>query len=430
MRASRSRLLAWAVSLLAQVELNSTCDFPINSPNCEGGNFWACCPEDSLYTEMQTRYSIFQDELLSQIARGYGVPTDVPIQIATPWFVADRLAIGLQVSRIFDIDQRSQVFKMKYTIRSAWRDCRTLHNCTYLMFDDHHPEFKSFWTPHFARPEVESDNPEMTGTRLSISPDGLVSFESDHVSTIGCKFDLDDFPFDQQQCTFTVFIPSFPWIKIVWDPTWGDAGVVHPSGSQQGEWAISGFQTEQVTLTEPTYLTGVGRDPPHSARLNVTFSRASGAQLRKYVIPTMFFWFSSWLGLFIDCAAVPARAALGIVPILTLANWMSSLTAALPPRQGTCVLERYMLYNLGLMALHLLEFALVNMALRMKRERKDESRDEESHEVVRQSSSMKKVVHARDMFIIRYLNRNLNVHTRWFSFLVFVVINALVLSGH
>merc|ERR1712066_278750 len=90
-----------------------------------------------------------------------------------------------------------------------------------------------------------------------------------------------------------------------------------------------------------------------AARASVTFRRLSAPQVRSYVIPTVCFWFASWCGLFIDCAAAPARAALGVIPLLILANKMSALTASLPPMSCTCVLERYMLYNMGVLALHL-----------------------------------------------------------------------------
>lgn len=414
--------LLWAFLYLTQAL--DLCPFPALIQNCIAGTSIPCCPQQFPYSVMQRRWSPATDELISQVARGYLVPAAIPFQIASQ-FQIDGLAVGLHVYKIFDIDEKARHFKMKYTLRMVWRDCRTVHNCTYLQIDDMHPEFSSFWIPRFARTEVTRNEPTMTATRISIDPDGLVEYMSDHVSTLGCDFKFSDFPYDKQDCTITLYTPLAPWLLIDWDPSFGKGGVVYKPNSQ-GEWDISEFRTEEVTLEGSAY----NGTSINAVRAHVVFSRIAGVQVRSYVIPTMCFWFSSWCGLFIDCTAVPARAALGVVPLLILANKMSALTASLPPMTGTCVLERYMLYNMGLMALHLFEFALVNFSMRLQRELKDARRDEEAAADAVPHGISQKVSQWRDSMAVRYLSTNLNMHTRWMSLLLFTVINIVASLGY
>lgn len=232
------------------------------------------------------------------------------------------------------------------------------------------------------------------------------------------------FPFDEHKCTFTILAPLVPWYQIKWDTTFGEGGVISDAVGSFGEWEMSEFRTNKVSRKGSNYW-----KDKNAARAHVIFKRVAAVQIRNYVVPTMCFWFSSWCGLFIDCSAVPARAALGVVPLLILANKMSALIASLPPMTSTCVLERYMLYNMALMALHLLEFAIVNMALRLQREHKQARDDEEANQDVSRSRSQQ-IVQVRDSIIVRYMNRQLNVHTRWVSLLIFIIINIVVFTGN
>lgn len=438
MKVQWNHFLMLACMYPAQAQVG--CQFPNKGPSntCVGKELSPCCPQTYPFTELQKRSSLVTDELISQVARGHAAPGVVPFQIAAPFTIsgADKLAVGLVVHRIFEVNQRLRTFKMKYTLISIWRDCRTVSNCTYLKFDDKHPEFRNFWTPQFSIPELATFEAQMQSTRLSIDPDGLVEYASDHVSTISCDFDFDKFPFDKHDCTFTLSTPLVSWLEVNWDTTFGKAGVIFDNvgahgewgmselGSH-GEWGMSEFWTEEVMVKGSSYA----RNETNAARAHVTFKRVADVQIRSYVIPTMCFWFSSWCGLFIDCSAVPARAALGVVPLLILANKMSALTASLPPMTSTCVLERYMLYNMALMALHLFEFALVNMSMRLQRERKQVNDDEEANPDARHSVSQQ-AVQWRDTLIMRYMNRQLNVHTRWVSLLIFAIINIIVFTGN
>merc|ERR1719506_1195580 len=111
---------------------------------------------------------------------------------------------------------------------------------------------------------------------------------------------------------------------------------------------------------------------------------------------------------------------------------MNALAAALPPMSTTTILERYMLFVLALLCLHLLEFSIVNFSMRRAREFKDVKSDEEVDDSARSMSmsmSVQKSIHIYqnaflqrvDSFSIRCLNRSLNMHTRWVSLVIFII---------
>merc|ERR1711881_182670 len=85
-----------------------------------------------------------------------------------------------------------------------------------------------------------------------------------------------------------------------------------------------------------------------------------------YILPTVLYWLVSWFGLWIEPTAVPARATIGIIPVLVMTNKMNSLAASLPPISQFTRLQSFMLMSLVVITMQMLEFAVAHMAGRVK----------------------------------------------------------------
>lgn len=122
---------------------------------------------------------------------------------------------------------------------------------------------------------------------------------------------------------------------------------------------------------------------------------------------------------------------MGVVPLLILVNKMNALSASLPP-SSTNNMEQYMLSVMGLLCLHLLEFAVVNFALRRERElnaAKGGNCDSVGDYAAHAPGRMKSVLRCMDRFAADHLRWNLNVHTRWVSVVIFCILTIMLLSG-
>merc|ERR1711871_1429146 len=100
---------------------------------------------------------------------------------------------------------------------------------------------------------------------------------------------------------------------------------------------------------------------------------------------------------------------MGVVPLLILVNKMNALSASLPA-SSTNALEVYMLSVMGLLCLHLCEFAVVNCALRRERELKALINEDPDYVPSNAPECLKRILYAVDHFVARHVRWNLNVH--------------------
>merc|ERR1712032_111082 len=97
--------------------------------------------------------------------------------------------------------------------------------------------------------------------------------------------------------------------------------------------------------------------------LEFNLTRKSGYYMRTCIIPTVFIWFLSWGGMFIAPSAVPARAAMAIIPFLVLTNMLSSVRAGLPPLAEDVWLTGYVYGQQWLVFLQAMAFCMSTFLL-------------------------------------------------------------------
>merc|ERR1712187_182896 len=88
---------------------------------------------------------------------------------------------------------------------------------------------------------------------------------------------------------------------------------------------------------------------------------------RQFVIPVMLFYLLSYVGLWLNPNAVPARVAAGLIPALTTSNKQSALAGIMPPGTSSTRAGSFQMLTLVLIVLHNIEYGLVQVAERRRK---------------------------------------------------------------
>eukprot|EP00931_Biecheleriopsis_adriatica_P028997 TRINITY_DN17273_c0_g1_i1.p1 TRINITY_DN17273_c0_g1~~TRINITY_DN17273_c0_g1_i1.p1 ORF type:complete len:480 (-),score=71.88 TRINITY_DN17273_c0_g1_i1:104-1501(-) len=269
-----------------------------------------------------------------------------------------KLELQIHVHRILSILPKAQTFEMQYQLKWVWRDCRLLYNCSFeVVVVDSDPTFQRFWKPRWQISTRQSEVYHLETQDFKILPNGLVEFTEEHISTFKCPMDFSNMPFDVQRCSLSVTLPgmknteiSLAWLGITSDeltstewvidqgPTWSTLQNVRGIASTSYN---SGYKYSELV-----------------AEFKLT--RRPGFLITQFWEPVLLFYILSYIGLFIDVNAVPARVAAGVIPALTTSNKMSALSATLPPISYTTRLSKCMSFNLIIIVLHFVEYGFVN----------------------------------------------------------------------
>ena len=183
---------------------------------------------------------------------------------------------------------------------------------------------------------------------MYILSSGYGFFQRTFETDVSCSFDFAKMPFDTQKCKISLVDRqmTIPGQFLLWDSviaadtfktTTGQWELDRPDSHTVYHGAGSD-SSANVEAANPLWKRGEkvisarGIPGQHSA-LTLEFElRRNYSYLQKsFVFPGIIYWFMSWLGLGIGGAAVPARAAAGLIPALMLANLRVGLIAKLPP---------------------------------------------------------------------------------------------------
>merc|ERR1712039_803325 len=148
-----------------------------------------------------------------------------------------------------------------------------------------------------------------------------------------------------------------------------------------------------------------------------------------YVIQAIFIYGISWIGLFIDRAAVPARAAVGVIPVLVITNKMSALAAALPPISYATRLESFMVMSLWMITLNMLEYGVVHFSTRVCKMYADRFKPDEAAGADEGNNTITSPAKVIGWRLATFLDANFETHMRWLSPLVFAIAAGVIL-GH
>jgi len=210
-------------------------------------------------------------------------------------------------------------------------------------------------------------------------------------------------------------MPGVPdWVHILW---WGELMGEKLANS---EWDIQQV-ADWATLTKSQEI-GSLFGAVNSSHLvaEFTLTRRPKFIIDNYIVQAHIFYIVSWVGLWVDLAAVPARAAIGVIPVLVTSNKMSALAASIPPISYSTRLEAFMQMTLYMIAVHMLEFGIAHFAARWHKKRSAEKEhlawDSKPHRCYRMFDTC-----------VEFLHNHMEVQMRWLSPVIYAVAAAAIL---
>jgi len=398
------------------------------------------CPLDEpefgyVWTTFYNRTGV-EEALLSSVATGAPLSAELggittinsyPTSNASMHGLPIEIVMRLHVLRISEISQKTQTYKMHYTIKWVWRDCRLLMNCMYINLNDDNDLFTSFWKPRVRISEREDNSAEMKVERHMLMGHGWDKFTEEHVSHFRCSFDFTDMPYDEQDCKLTFFLPDEPswFITLSWNGLDGEE-------LTNAEWELT--QPREWTLdhqlAELDHVTG----ETTSSQLVAGFKlrRRPAFLVNNYLVHASMFYLLSWVGLWIDVGAVPARAAVGVIPVLVTSNKMSALSASIPPISYSTRLADFMQLTLAMITMHMLEYGVVHFATRRhkllsERVKKSEQVMQDNTEADRSREPSRLI--QMEIAVMNCITRYLEMAARVLSPLIYAVAAAVILQS-
>lgn len=269
------------------------------------------------------------------------------------------LVLHLTVHRIWEIDQKAQTYKMHYTWDIFFRDCRLLHNCSTLTIVDSNPYFAGYYFPNLKMNEMEDDLEEMRSFRLSFFDDGSAVSTQTRVGTFRCKFDFHEMPFDVQDCflVITSQVDLTSHVRLRWLPD----NKVLVEDTSDAEWDITNEWV--VTERNVSQYFAIGTFEMSGIIISFSITRNPNHVLMQNVFSSSLFWSISWIGLFIDKKAAPARVTLGVVPVLIQITQLNTLALSLPAISYESSLHYFLHTCLALLVFHMFEYGVLSYCM-------------------------------------------------------------------
>lgn len=357
--------------------------------------------------------------LLEQILTGYPVMTGVdatspfPVNAESVAKKPLSLIVDLSVSHISNINHLSQTFDLQYELVWRFRDCRLLSRCKLLIVDHGSLEFRRLWRPAYLIEERVADERDIAVMQYYIMGDGSVTMTEDRHSTFRCKFHFAEMPFDVQACALTIRLPgtSSNRIMLTMDS-------VNTSQLELVEWYVSPNEEWNISSSEEFFPF----PKPHFERvvtIQFTLTRRKHYQMTVFMFPSIIFYVLSWVGLWMDHGAVPARVAVGIIPVLTMTNTLIGFAKAMPPISYETRIHLAMLYTLGFIGMHLVEYGAVHTAWKLRSYWQAQKSGAERLEAA--GAERQEAWHARalrsQLFrgVVDFLCDRADIHLRWLS---------------
>ncbi|XP_047477965.1 glycine receptor subunit alpha-3-like isoform X2 [Penaeus chinensis] len=249
---------------------------------------------------------------------------------------------------------------MDYTIdvflRQRWVDPRLRLKTGQKRITVSNPEMRGrIWKPDTFFNNVkdaEVHQVSMPNILLRIGNTGNVLYSMRITLKLSCILQLENFPFDAQQCNTLLasYANTDDVIKYRWEE---NVPIDLPDNLEIAQYDLLGHSTHEV---KQEFVTG------NFSGLLVKFSlrRQNGYHVLQTYVPTILIVSISWVSFWLDPNAVPGRVSLGVTTLLTLTTLASGTRASLPPVSYVKAIDVWIGMCMIMVFGALLEFTLVN----------------------------------------------------------------------
>ncbi|XP_069975427.1 glutamate-gated chloride channel alpha isoform X2 [Penaeus vannamei] len=249
---------------------------------------------------------------------------------------------------------------MDYTIdvflRQRWMDPRLRLRSGQKHITVSNPEMRGrIWKPDTFFNNVkdaEVHQVSMPNILLRIGNTGDVLYSMRITLKLSCILQLENFPFDAQQCNTLLasYANTDDVIKYRWEE---NVPIDLPDNLEIAQYDLLGHSTHE---RKQEFVTG------NFSGLLIKFSlrRQNGYHVLQTYVPTILIVSISWVSFWLDPNAVPGRVSLGVTTLLTLTTLASGIRASLPPVSYVKAIDVWIGTCMIMVFGALLEFTLVN----------------------------------------------------------------------
>ena len=244
----------------------------------------------------------------------------------------------LYLEQLVEVNTPLQTWTIQYWSRSYWKDERLSWNIsewpgisdlTFTQDELWHPDEFIYETVSFSQ----------APTRIVVNPDGSAFQSQQRVSTIGCRMQLKNFPFDRQQCVMTVGSLGYSQNVMDLQPRISAAEWNTSNGStieyeyspidfsffrQNAEFIITNIRVDALST-----LYQCCPNPFPTLQYTITFRRSSLTYVSGIILPLMIITLVSHFGMLMGSTS-GGRTGLGITAMLTTSSIYLVASASIP----------------------------------------------------------------------------------------------------
>jgi len=204
-----------------------------------------------------------------------------------------------------------------------------------------------------------------TSPFVRVQPDGSCYSTVVKSYALVCPMLVQDFPFDVQTCVITLepWLHAAALVKVV--GSGGHSGLLAKNPPPKSNPTSLEFQLLDGGFEH--YTTGTGGIQYTSINFYLKLKRYPKFYVDTLVIPVVILGYISWLGLFIDRKAAPARVGLGVTVALTQAALQIPVATYVPVNHYGTWLGGFQSTAFVCAAVLICEYAIVNYYMTRKR---------------------------------------------------------------
>jgi hypothetical protein len=171
--------------------------------------------------------------------------------------------------------------------------------------------------------------------KITLQPNGRITYRQRIFATLKQRFDLYEFPFDSQLVDISLFTID-PGVRLLQDEEF--TGIFKPDDMSITNWQIN-YTGEEVT-DQTEYGIKI-----HSLSFNYLIQRNSRFYLYKVIIPLVLVVLMSWSVFWINPRNISAQLTVSVTAILTLIVFQYSVAQSLPELPYLTKLDEFILWT-------------------------------------------------------------------------------------
>ncbi|XP_006825493.2 glycine receptor subunit alpha-4-like [Saccoglossus kowalevskii] len=295
------------------------------------------------------------------------------------------VACNININSFDSVSESSMDYELTIFLRQAWHDPRLRHNSTSTIVINGGDVLNMVWVPDLffsnAKSAAIHSSPK-ENLLLRIEPSGNVLYSIRLSLVLSCYMFLGKFPMDTQECHMLLESYSYNTNELTLMWLRNTTAVEIHDDVKLPQYYLNKIE-EYTNVTH--YMTG---DFTH---LGVRFFlvRSLGFYVLQAYVPSSLLVALSWLSVWVEISAAPARVALGVTTVLALVTQATWLRGQLPKIAYATAIDVWMVTCQVLVFLVLLEYSVVYYLYSLEKGQYAERRKKREHKKSMRENSMK-----------------------------------------